>query len=209
MGADKPRNSGKKRKLVQKRSRETRAKILQAAKELFGGRGYEETTTTLIAEKSGVSIGSIYAHFEDKREMFLEIIEEHLQKSLPMLKESVDIAQMENRVGKDVIESLLRQSYELYRNEGNLNFEIMKFRLKDEEAGDVVAYWYGKYREELIRYLKTLRTTNNIKDVEAAAIVITRTAHEILQCIHMDREKKGKEEILSEYAAMLNSYIFD
>ncbi|MBW2218760.1 MAG: TetR/AcrR family transcriptional regulator, partial [Deltaproteobacteria bacterium] len=50
-------------KPVQKRSIETRNRIINAAKKLFAEKGFDDTNTNLIASQSGLSIGSVYAHF--------------------------------------------------------------------------------------------------------------------------------------------------
>lgn len=53
----------------QARSRDLVDRILTAAGELFAGRGYPDTTTNLIADRAGVSIGSLYQFFADKEEI--------------------------------------------------------------------------------------------------------------------------------------------
>lgn len=53
----------------QARSRELVDRVLTSAGELFAARGYAETTTNLIAEQAGVSIGSLYQFFADKAEI--------------------------------------------------------------------------------------------------------------------------------------------
>jgi AcrR family transcriptional regulator len=45
---------------------ETRARILKAAHELFGSRGYVATSTADIAAQAGVAEGSIFYHFGSK-----------------------------------------------------------------------------------------------------------------------------------------------
>jgi TetR/AcrR family transcriptional repressor of mexJK operon len=48
----------------------TRAKITEAAKACFLSNGYHETTIRTIAEKAGISPGSIYKYFPGKKELF-------------------------------------------------------------------------------------------------------------------------------------------
>ncbi len=49
--------------------------ILLAAQELFVTKGYFNTTIPDIVKKSGVSIGSIYHHFENKQHLAAELYE--------------------------------------------------------------------------------------------------------------------------------------
>ncbi|MGQ9896764.1 MAG: TetR/AcrR family transcriptional regulator [Acidobacteriota bacterium] len=60
----------------QERSRRTREKLILAAAQLFEERGFEKTTSNDIAAAAGVSIGSFYAYFSDKRQILLLLFEQ-------------------------------------------------------------------------------------------------------------------------------------
>jgi len=53
---------------------ETRNQILDAAERLFGERGVSRTSLADIAEAAAVTRGAIYWHFEDKAELFCEMV---------------------------------------------------------------------------------------------------------------------------------------
>src|SRR5947207_15855337 len=59
----------------QARSKKTKEKIVQAAIRLFQERGYEKTTSNDIAAAAGVSVGSFYVYFTDKRQLLLTIFD--------------------------------------------------------------------------------------------------------------------------------------
>ncbi|MFD0473770.1 TetR/AcrR family transcriptional regulator [Nonomuraea thailandensis] len=65
----------------QHRSRETVAVILEAAAQLFQRYGYAGTTTNKIAERAGVSIGSLYQYFPNKDALLVALAEHHLAQS--------------------------------------------------------------------------------------------------------------------------------
>jgi AcrR family transcriptional regulator len=52
-----------------------RGEILEAARGVFGSRGYHQATTREIASASGVSEALLYQHFDSKREIFEAVIE--------------------------------------------------------------------------------------------------------------------------------------
>jgi AcrR family transcriptional regulator len=54
---------------------ESRKRILDAAAEIAGERGYEGTSIALVSERSGLPASSIYWHFEDKDELIAAVIE--------------------------------------------------------------------------------------------------------------------------------------
>ena len=64
--------------LPRQRARETRMKILDAARKLFGNRGFGEATVEDIAAAAGVSNGALYHHFASKEELFKAILTDHI-----------------------------------------------------------------------------------------------------------------------------------
>jgi AcrR family transcriptional regulator len=46
-----------------------RAALLEAALELFAENGFHGAPTSLIAERAGVGVGTIYRYFKDKDEL--------------------------------------------------------------------------------------------------------------------------------------------
>ena len=54
---------------------DTQRRILDAATNVFGTRGFTAATMADVVAGSGASIGSIYHHFGGKKELFLAIFE--------------------------------------------------------------------------------------------------------------------------------------
>jgi len=57
------------------RSQATRAKLLTAARELFGARGYAAVGTEEVVRAAGVTRGALYHQFADKRDLFRAVLE--------------------------------------------------------------------------------------------------------------------------------------
>ena len=97
--------STKSKKPIQKRSHESRLKILNAAEKLFAESGYRATKVSDIIAVSGCSAGSFYHQFKDKREVaeilysryiaFMEQTIDHLVKDI---QKDEDIRSMLTRV---------------------------------------------------------------------------------------------------------------
>jgi len=56
---------------------QTRARLLEAAKEVFETAGFLEARITDIAEQAGLSHGSFYHYFDSKEQVFREVAEAH------------------------------------------------------------------------------------------------------------------------------------
>lgn len=64
----------------QRRARETVEAVLDAVVRILKRGGVEAVTTNRIAEVAGVSIGSVYQYFPDKRAIFAALHERHIQQ---------------------------------------------------------------------------------------------------------------------------------
>jgi len=58
----------------------SRERILAAAAEIAGERGYHGATVSLVSERSGLPASSIYWHFQNKDELVAAVIEQSYQK---------------------------------------------------------------------------------------------------------------------------------
>lgn len=62
---------------LQARSRHTVEAVIVAAAQILVEQGYEGATTARIAERAGVSIGSLYQYFPNKEALIAALIERH------------------------------------------------------------------------------------------------------------------------------------
>jgi AcrR family transcriptional regulator len=73
------------RQPVQRRSAATVETILEAAAQIFRAHGAKGATTNRIAERAGVSVGSIYQYFPNKESLLVALMEKHIDESVTML----------------------------------------------------------------------------------------------------------------------------
>ncbi len=59
--------------LSQRRSRETRARLVEAARDQFVRRGFDETTVNDLCDAAGVTVGAFYFYFDAKEDLLLEL----------------------------------------------------------------------------------------------------------------------------------------
>lgn len=77
-----PRAPAPPKKFQQERARRTYVALIAAAEQVFAERGYDATGTPDIAERAGVSVGTFYRYFDDKKQIYLEIIRTHSEAAL-------------------------------------------------------------------------------------------------------------------------------
>lgn len=92
---------------------QTRAKVLAAARELFGAQGYEGATIRDIAAAAGMSTGAVFANFADKSELFREIMTSDLKAVLAAMTE----AAARGRTVDDALLKAFSAGYAFYRGQ--------------------------------------------------------------------------------------------
>lgn len=60
---------------IVKKAEERRSEIVQAARQLFRAKGYEQTTTQDVMDHLGIAKGTIYHYFKSKEELLEAVIE--------------------------------------------------------------------------------------------------------------------------------------
>lgn len=68
----------------------SRAQFLDAAEEVFGRKGFHDTTLKEIAELAEFSVGSVYSFFDSKDDLFRQIFIRRGEQFMPQLREVLD-----------------------------------------------------------------------------------------------------------------------
>jgi AcrR family transcriptional regulator len=67
------------------RRRETRTRLLAAATRVFARRGYHGATLDEVASEAGFTKGALYYNFASKEELFLVMLDEHIESRIALL----------------------------------------------------------------------------------------------------------------------------
>jgi AcrR family transcriptional regulator len=67
----------------------SRNQLLDAAEEVFGEKGFHDTTLKEVAELAEFSVGSVYSFFESKDDLFRQIFERRGAEFMPGLKDAL------------------------------------------------------------------------------------------------------------------------
>lgn len=104
----------KPRKLpLQARSKQTVATILQATAQVLMSHGYDRTTTNLVAEKAGVSIGSLYEYFPNKEALVAALAATHVEELMARVDDVLNLPRDETP--KAVVAALIRAGLDAHR----------------------------------------------------------------------------------------------
>jgi len=73
----------------QKRAQATVDAILDATAELLVSHGYDKLSTNKVAQRAGVSVGSLYQYFGNKESLVLALVERHTEQMLGLLESNI------------------------------------------------------------------------------------------------------------------------
>jgi AcrR family transcriptional regulator len=128
---------------VTARGRQTRQKLLDAAEEIFGSKGYENTSVAEITQRAGVAQGTFYIYFPDKKAAFTELVKElnHLvRKELAIATRDIDRRIDAERAGlKAFFKFVLRRPdlYRIIRQAEFVDYEIFRWHYRQFSNGYV------------------------------------------------------------------------
>ncbi|HYD14138.1 MAG TPA: TetR/AcrR family transcriptional regulator [Allosphingosinicella sp.] len=100
------------------RGRRTVRKLLEAAAQEFGRRGFHEAAITGITQRAGVALGTFYTYFESKEELFRALVRDMSQATRAHVAEAVRGAPdrlAAERIGLAAFIAFTRKHPELYR----------------------------------------------------------------------------------------------
>jgi AcrR family transcriptional regulator len=98
---------------VQQRSAKRVEQMLEACAVLIDELGYDGVTTTLIAERAGVAVGSLYQFFPDKRAVVQALTKRHLDHFTKEIEERLDWGNLEH--WWDGVDTIIDIYVEMYR----------------------------------------------------------------------------------------------
>lgn len=80
-----------KRQAKSEKAQETKSAILQATAHILIKNGLEKVSTNSIAEKAGVSIGSLYQYYENKEDIYEDLLLQLIEKRQQRIRSALDL----------------------------------------------------------------------------------------------------------------------
>lgn len=159
----------------QRRSRRTREAVLRAAAACFEESGYDETTTAMIARRAGISVGSVYSYFRDKREILIELLEIHLSEVARLVAERLDVDAWDDADPREVVRDLIDTVFHTQRMRPGLQRILWERHFKDERVHEHAEAIRERMRAAIRAALGRLSSRGLLRELDpttAAAVVL-------------------------------------
>lgn len=190
----------------QKRSIKTKNRILVAAKDQFARHGFHGTNAKEIAAAAGVSVGSFYSYFKDKKALFMDIFREHIEeKVVRILSEH----QVDPEHRKESVYRLIKAMLEAHDPYPQFHREVLAMRYSDPEVEAVFNALDQRSLGHVERFIDQFNETLRIKDIPTAARIITAAVEEIICSITIFGQDEDADRLIDGLADMIHRYLFD
>ncbi len=191
--------------LLEKKKQLTRDAIMETAEELFSRLGYHNTQVMDIVKAVGMSAGTFYNYFKDKRDLFGQITSRNLEElryRIRKLREPVNIWDRGDRVDK------LYQSFGAYFDYIDSNRQQFLMVLRgsfgvDEEMDETIWRHYSDIAQDLAEDIQNwinIGIIEGVHPITMAYAVVGMTMH--LGHSYLMEEKFTREEAIETLTTM-------
>jgi AcrR family transcriptional regulator len=193
------------KKPTQARSRATFEAIIEGGAQVLVEDGFHQMTTNSIAERAGVSIGSLYQYFPNKEAIVASIVERFAERQFELLVHGLQ--EIANAPLEDVVRHLVNAMFEAKQAEPELN-RVLVEQLPPIGQLDVMRDWTEQACQMIEMALQTRRDEVEVEDLEMAAFMMVTACHGIMHSTLLDRPRLlDSEEIREHTARMMLQYL--
>jgi AcrR family transcriptional regulator len=189
----------------QARSQQRVDLILDTAADLFAEVGYESMTTNSIAERAGISIGSLYRYFSDK-DAILRVLAKRHQEQVRGIFDQVFMGDLVYLPLNVLLDRLVDPFVELH----TACPAYKQILLGSDVSTDIAAANEELDQEIVRRMAEVLQLTAPNVDAERARLVATVCKAQVkalLSLVASSQDREFQSQVTAEVKRMLQAYL--
>jgi AcrR family transcriptional regulator len=168
---------------------QTRARLLDAAKQIFEENGFLDARISDIAERAAVSHGSFYHYFDSKEQIFHEVVEDLEQRlSDPMY--DVVFRAAPGTTARERLFTAIHRHFERYREEARIMGVIEQASRYDAHVAGMRVARRQQYRDDVatsIRHLQRRGMADPSLDPAIAAAALGAMTERFTEALLVER----------------------
>ncbi|MEK3712942.1 TetR/AcrR family transcriptional regulator [Paenibacillus sp. FSL R7-0333] len=192
----------------QERSIRTKEAIIRAAMKLFSDKGFYQTNTKEIAAAAGVSTGSFYSYFVDKRAVFIEVLHKYGDELLARIDDSMSEINFNTIERTDLILHLIDTLLLSHKAFIGYHKDLSIMYHSDEAIKQLMDAQYETGRLKTLTYLQMGQDELKTRDTEAASIIVFESVSAIVDFISFSPQRVTVDRLKSELVHMLVQYLY-
>lgn len=187
----------------QERSQATVEAILTATTHILTENGYDQLTTNRVAERAGVSIGSLYQYFPNKEALIFALAEHHANEMVQLAQHHLE--GLSDRPISEVLGQIVKAALAAHA----VNPKLHRVLHKQIPHSEVMQRLDQAKMENVLRSFFVQRSDQlQPKNLELTVFMVERTIRALIYEAIIDRpELLRTEEFEQELMAMLLAYL--
>lgn len=203
----------------QKRSIEKKQRIKDAAIKLMSEKGYHSTSSNEIAKEAGVSIGTFYSYYKDKKDLYKELVADiynvvltpmNLSEDSKSEKESAPspFDNLDNFSIEETVYLYIETVFKGHEYETAFQREIASLSEQSDEFREIEMVHKKGLTQMFISVLSAYKDELKVKDLKIASYLILTTVEAAVHDTMFHNGGKNKKAVIRELTAMIVKYLF-
>ncbi len=193
---------------IQRRSKEKKRKIIVAGMKLFSEKGFHKTGIVEIAEEAGVSVGSFYGYFLDKKDLLIQVSQAYgsniIRGIYGRITEEAPLSGSSHEIVKYIVDSA-RQAHTLSTE---LHREMLALKNREPEMAKLDKSITCSFQTGVESILENCRDRIKIQDIRIASKLVTGAIEETMHSCFLEHSEEPKDRIFEELIEMCTGYLF-
>jgi AcrR family transcriptional regulator len=166
------------RRFTQERARRTFEALVAAAGEVFIENGYDATGTPDIAERAGVSVGTFYRYFDDKKQVYLEVARRHLVVAYHQVMDQLTPERFAGGGHRETLAAAIDALVSQILQHPGRSKVFLEMTLRDPDVAALRRAFDEAAQQRLASLLAAVCSREAVPDPQATAFVLFTTAVE-------------------------------
>lgn len=193
---------------VQNRSREKKDRIIQAAYDFFNQEGYNAVSIRMIAQAAGVSIGTIYSYFQDKRDIYIATAALYGHDMYDNFSSIIQDKKFSAENVEEMVYTIIIKFKEIIQSHYNFHLDSVVLSLTDEKIREVLALQEHEIANSISRlFIQSMGDKIEVQDAKVSTFIVHKAIEEIVQHMLFYKVDLPEDLIFRELALMVSRYI--
>jgi AcrR family transcriptional regulator len=182
---------------------------MAAGKRLFSRKGFHGTNSKEIAGAAGVSVGSFYTYFPDKKLLYLELVRRYNEQMTERIFDPQKIKAFEEKDGRETVQLMLNEVLAFHDIDPAFYQQMVMMRYSDPDVSAIVDEGIELMVKMLVFVLESRRDQLRVTDFEVAARIIVGAIENVVKNIWLcGQDRIEKARLIRELVDMIYSYLF-
>ena len=189
----------------QSRSQATVTAILDATARILIEQGFAAASTNAVAERAGVSVGSLYQYFPNKEALVSALHARHGDQMMAVIRHALNKAM--DATLSDALTGLIEATVEAHRVDADLH-RVLEQRFGSTERHVLQDEYVDVMEDRIVALLARHRDEITVTDLKLAAYMLMNAVHGLIHVVVLQRPKGiSLKSATHEIVSMMKAYL--